>query len=597
MRTMPLVGWMVAGALLGAGCCFQGTGEGTSGTGGGASGTAAATGGGTSTGSGSSTGSPTSGGGSSSTGGSTTGGPPPAACQLTLAPTELSFGNVAPGSSATLAVSVTDSGPSPCDLSNVALAAGSDPGFALSSPAQTSFLILPGATISIGVSFAPDLGAGPPLLRQGTLLLQPGVSVPLKAYIAEQVCYCPSWPKWHMDNDNSGTSLSDTSWLQGSVAWKAKLGTPGPGQTYLQSPIIDDFGNVYQVDAAGTLHAFDPGGSPLWTASLGSSTWAFRLSTPLLFQDDTMAVVAGAGDGGAGLYLLDHSGNVQLAGAFAGDDLGSWPNVSPDGTLFVAQNHPAPAQAAFGAVAFQRADGGLVQVAELPLPVPFTSARSGVVVANDGSTYWANDGQLFGVTPLANGFVPMPAWPDGGVALGGPPGGSVPANSELALDEGNTGHLYAYVAWESGSSSYSVQGLLAALDPATGAIHWTVALPATPLPAGWQPLLSDSGNAAPAIAPDGTVYVGNGDGLRALDGATGKLKWLFPSANVSSAPAVGGDGTVFFGVDDGTLYAVHPDGSLRFALQTGGPISSSPAINSDGTVVFVSDDGWLYAVH
>ncbi|HUB09961.1 MAG TPA: PQQ-binding-like beta-propeller repeat protein, partial [Myxococcales bacterium] len=136
----------------------------------------------------------------------------------------------------------------------------------------------------------------------------------------------------------------------------------------------------------------------------------------------------------------------------------------------------------------------------------------------------------------------------------------------------------------------------AALDPASGATRWTVPLPPAALPSGWTPLESDDGNAAPAIAPDGTVYVGNGDGLRAIDGASGAVKWLFASPNVSSSPAIGGDGTIFYGADDGRLYAVTPSGALRFAIPTGGPISSSPAIGGNGTIVFASDDGNLYAV-
>src|SRR5208282_2247809 len=141
-----------------------------------------------------------------------------------------------------------------------------------------------------------------------------------------------------------------------------------------------------------------------------------------------------------------------------------------------------------------------------------------------------------------------------------------------------------------------VQGNIAALDPATGAQKWIFNMPAGNLPSGWFPHSSDAGNAAPAIALDGTVYVGNGTGLYALDGATGTQKWLFSSANVSSSPAIGGDGTVFFGCDDGNFYAVNPGGTLRFTVTTGGPISSSPAIAPDGTVVFVSDDGNIYAI-
>jgi outer membrane protein assembly factor BamB len=175
---------------------------------------------------------------------------------------------------------------------------------------------------------------------------------------------------------------------------------------------------------------------------------------------------------------------------------------------------------------------------------------------------------------------------------------SVNAVSNLALDTMAYNNLYAYSAWETSGpdGGYTVQGNLAALDPATGAEIWIFDIPAANLPAGWTPLQSDVGNASPAIAVDGTVYVGGGNGLYALDGATGTQQWLFPSANVSSSPAIGGDGTIFFGCDDGNFYAVTPAGALKFVVPTGGPISSSPAIDEDGTVVFVSDDGNVYAI-
>ncbi|MEO0080493.1 MAG: PQQ-binding-like beta-propeller repeat protein, partial [candidate division WOR-3 bacterium] len=50
------------------------------------------------------------------------------------------------------------------------------------------------------------------------------------------------------------------------------------------------------------------------------------------------------------------------------------------------------------------------------------------------------------------------------------------------------------------------------------------------------------------------------------------------------------------GSDDGYLYAIKPDGKLRWRYRTEGPIYSSPAIGSDGTAYFGSNDGYLYAV-
>ena len=85
-------------------------------------------------------------------------------------------------------------------------------------------------------------------------------------------------------------------------------------------------------------------------------------------------------------------------------------------------------------------------------------------------------------------------------------------------------------------------------------------------------------------------------GCAPIDETTGKVKWLFASADVTDSPAIGGDGTVFFGCDDGSFYAVTSGGQLRFKITAQGSISASPAIADDGTVVFVSDDGLLWAI-
>ena len=101
----------------------------------------------------------------------------------------------------------------------------------------------------------------------------------------------------------------------------------------------------------------------------------------------------------------------------------------------------------------------------------------------------------------------------------------------------------------------------------------------------------------PAIADDGTVYVGCQDDLLYAIGPDGKKKWdLRTGDDVDSSPAIGADGTIYVGSDDKKLWAVAPDGAPRFSLITGAPVRSSPAIGADGTVYVGSFDGQLYAV-
>lgn len=104
-----------------------------------------------------------------------------------------------------------------------------------------------------------------------------------------------------------------------------------------------------------------------------------------------------------------------------------------------------------------------------------------------------------------------------------------------------------------------------------------------------------------ALGADGTIFVtAVGQGLFAIH-PDGTLKWLFPISALASfalqisSPAVGADGTIYLGSADKKVYAIWPDGTKRWEYLTGNNISSSPAITEDGTVLIGSDDGKLYA--
>ena len=101
----------------------------------------------------------------------------------------------------------------------------------------------------------------------------------------------------------------------------------------------------------------------------------------------------------------------------------------------------------------------------------------------------------------------------------------------------------------------------------------------------------------PAIADDGTIYIGCQDDVLYAVTPDGQKKWdLRTGDDVDSSPAIGPDGTIYVGSDDKKLWAVSPEGNLRYALITGGAVRSSPAIGADGSVYFGSFDGQLYAL-
>jgi outer membrane protein assembly factor BamB len=80
----------------------------------------------------------------------------------------------------------------------------------------------------------------------------------------------------------------------------------------------------------------------------------------------------------------------------------------------------------------------------------------------------------------------------------------------------------------------------------------------------------------------------------------GTLKWRYHTSDyreIISSPAIGSDGTIYFGSLNDTLYALNPDGTLKWSYSTNGDIYSSPAIGSDGTIYFGSYDNYLYALN
>ncbi|HTW92331.1 MAG TPA: PQQ-binding-like beta-propeller repeat protein [bacterium] len=91
---------------------------------------------------------------------------------------------------------------------------------------------------------------------------------------------------------------------------------------------------------------------------------------------------------------------------------------------------------------------------------------------------------------------------------------------------------------------------------------------------------------SPAIAPDGTIYIGSPDGALYALNPDGALKWRYPAdVNDRSSPAIAPDGTVYIGSNDGHLYAINPSGALKWSHQFAtADAVSSPSIALDGTV-------------
>lgn len=112
---------------------------------------------------------------------------------------------------------------------------------------------------------------------------------------------------------------------------------------------------------------------------------------------------------------------------------------------------------------------------------------------------------------------------------------------------------------------------------------------------------------SPSVGSDGTVYIGmqlgdtsstNPGGRVFAVAPNGVLKWSYSTADwVDSSPAVGSDGSIYFGCWDSYVYALRPDGTLKWKFKAGTYLSSSPSIGPNGEIYIGCGNGLLYALN
>jgi PKD repeat protein len=111
----------------------------------------------------------------------------------------------------------------------------------------------------------------------------------------------------------------------------------------------------------------------------------------------------------------------------------------------------------------------------------------------------------------------------------------------------------------------------------------------------WGYYTNGSAYSPPALAPDGTLYMGSTDGSLYAVNSDGSLKWKYPTGGGSSSPAIGADGTIYV-CGDYDLQAVNTSGSRKWEfIYAGG--QCSPAIAGDGTIYVDGQGNGFYAVN
>lgn len=128
---------------------------------------------------------------------------------------------------------------------------------------------------------------------------------------------------------------------------------------------------------------------------------------------------------------------------------------------------------------------------------------------------------------------------------------------------------------------------------------------------GWTVSTQGYVESSPAIAADGTTYIGSGDGRIYAITQNGTLRWAYDAGSpIDSSPAIAPNRNIIVGCDGGTILCLNPAGELVWSYQTGGPIRSCALITTgeahpnglplgeptNGRVYVGSLDGFLYAL-
>jgi outer membrane protein assembly factor BamB len=392
-----------------------------------------------------------------------------------------------------------------------------------------------------------------------------------------RLCICYPWYA------GDGLTCSKTG-LQAGSPWPTKGGNirhtgqspnVGPQTDHLKwsvpvgqderilSLVLDANGNVY-VGAPGIFRALDSHRNFLWDFPVDQADW----SSAVLASDGTLYVQGGViADL---LYAFDTASKPQNKRVRWSRDIhdehGNTPCVGADGTVYIAstggtRNSEPPTIYAFGS-ASESSDAGYIWALET------STGGYGYhqpAIGADGTIYVSDSSSLNAVDP--QGHLKW-STPISGAA------GYHAVNTDPVIAPDGTIYI--------GTSS----GLLYAIDPPTGVSKS-------------RQIMGDVVKSL-ALGADGTLYVGGGVKDKALVALTpcafwdsGAVIWRTDVTIGADSIVLGADGTIY--ISSGDLYALNPDGSLKWRTTELRGYLSEPAIAADGTLYIADSTSKLYA--
>jgi large repetitive protein len=319
-----------------------------------------------------------------------------------------------------------------------------------------------------------------------------------------------------------------------AVQKKWEYVAPHPG---FRSPALDADGNIL-VGASEWIYAVNGAGEETWVRHLGS----VAISTPFTVAADG-TLYFGTSD--ARLFARHPDGTAKWDFPLDGQVIRP-PAIGADGTLYMGGS---------GGKLYAIRPNGTKQWDYTPAG----NVSGGVVIGGDGGIYLATgNGYLTALNP--EGQFRWEFYVDGAV------------NSAPAI--GADGMLYF-------GSAHS--GKFFAVSP-EGVQRWML------------PLSSGVANASPSIGLDGTIYCGSNDGTLLAIRPNGTLKWSLPlGGEIQGTPAVAANGSIYIGTGSGRNFLNISASGVKVWELVAPSFSSaaSPLILDNGDVVVSSGDRLL----
>ncbi|HWX19327.1 MAG TPA: PQQ-binding-like beta-propeller repeat protein [Candidatus Binatia bacterium] len=278
------------------------------------------------------------------------------------------------------------------------------------------------------------------------------------------------------------------------------------------APAVAPDGTIYFGSHNSKFYAVSPDGSLKWSYTVDTNTLVYIDSSPALAPDRTIYFAAQAS-----LFALAASGSKKWE-VYIGDVRTSSPVIAPDGTIYVGSEE-------FHKLLALNPDGSQKWEFQAPSSVSLSPA-----LGADGTIYFAtaSGGPLFAVSAAG-----AELWHNDGNFLYGSP------------SLGKDGTLYIGSARDLG---------LFAIN-SVGATNWEAAA------AGSNPNMTAPTTAA--IDASGMIYYTASNSLFALH-PNGVTEWVFTAGTSSTSPTIGPDGTIYVGL-----------GCCLYALQGTNKLASS----------------------